>query len=389
MRVVELASSVLVAATGALLAEWGADVVAIESPEPRGEFGAAQPALRSPQLQRGKRSVRLDVRAAAGAAVLHELIARADVFVTDLTTGESDLQLDVDSLRRLNPDLIYARGSGRGPRGEETGRPATDYTSYWARGGLATTFQLIDRSLVDPASEPTANFGELPTAAMLAGGIAAAVFGRAMGAGPSVVDAALLGFAVYNLSMDVSSVAAGTGTSTGTALLPADRLAVLNPLTNFYRTQDGRFLNLCVLQERHFPKVCDRLGRSDLITDERFVTAADRTKNAGEFVKILDEIFATRTLTEWKELLAAEEWVWEPVQTIPELAVDPQVAANDYVTAFEDATAARVAGPVQFDVQPPALLRAPARGEHTEVVLREVGLDQDALDDLRRAGSIL
>jgi crotonobetainyl-CoA:carnitine CoA-transferase CaiB-like acyl-CoA transferase len=249
--------------------------------------------------------------------------------------------------------VIYARASALGCEGPEAERAAPGYTAHWSRGALATTFQLIDHSLTEPPREPVAGFGERPAAAILAGGIAAAIFRRAVSGEAAEVDLSLLGFAAFNLSMDVVSTAGGGATTTGTRLLPPDRFNVLNPFTNFYRTRDGRFIALCVLQERFFRDVCVTLGIPDVIDDVRFSTAAARVENARYLVPRLDEVFATRTLAEWAAYLADVEWVWEPVQTAAELLVDPQIVANGAVSRADGQVA--VAGPVQFDERPPEL----------------------------------
>jgi formyl-CoA transferase len=233
---------------------------------------------------------------------------------------------------------------------------------------------MVSSALGRPAEEPAQSFGELPTAGILAGGIAAAVFRRTIDGEGSVVDASLLGYAAFNLSMDVAAVSAGIGTLTGTPLLPPDRFSVANPLTNAFRTKDDRFLTLCVMQERLFPQVCADLGRDDMNSDDRFADPNQRRQHGPEIVQELDKTFATRTLAEWMTDLAGTEWVWEPVQTIDELMADPQVVANEYLRPLDNALPVVVSGPVQFDERSAPLTGAPSPGEHTEAVLAEVGL---------------
>ena len=379
ITVVEIASSAFVLATGALLADWGADVIKVDGVVGADAATAADEILWR-QLNRGKRSITLDVRTGAGENVLGRLIERADVFLTDLPPGAAgELGLDLAAVRARNPRLIYSRGTALGPRGPERDRAGSDYTSYWARGGLAATFQpMVGSSQSRPAEEPAQSFGDLPAAGILAGGIAAAVFRRTIDGEGAVVDASLLGYAAFNLSMDVSAVSAGIGTLTGTPLLPPDRLSVANPLTNAFRTKDGRFLTLCVMQERLFPQVCADLGRDDMSTEERFVDPNQRRQHGPEIVQELDKTFATRTLAEWMNDLADTEWVWEPVQTIDELMADPQVVANEYLRPLDDALPVVVSGPVQFDERSAPLRGAPSQGEHTEAVLAEVGLAPSA-----------
>jgi crotonobetainyl-CoA:carnitine CoA-transferase CaiB-like acyl-CoA transferase len=175
---------------------------------------------------------------------------------------------------------------------------------------------------------------------------------------------------------------------TGTIAIPSDRYNVVNPLTNFFRTKDGRFITLCVMQEGLAPQVCIDLGRDDLNSDERFATAEARRAHCPVFVRALDEAFATRTLAEWQVALADTQWVWEPVQNVDEVMADKQAIANEYLRSLDDDLPVLVAGPVQFDERPPPLRRPPTAGEHTDAVLVEIGLAADDLVELRRAGAV-
>jgi crotonobetainyl-CoA:carnitine CoA-transferase CaiB-like acyl-CoA transferase len=115
-------------------------------------------------------------------------------------------------------------------------------------------------------------------------------------------------------------------------------------------------------------------------------------ENKRACIDLLDQAFAMKTLAEWKEALADFEGVWAPVQTVREVANDPQVIANGYIRDVVDADGQAfklVAAPLQFDETPPELSRAPAHGEHTDEVLLELGLDMDQLLDLKMKGAIL
>ena len=374
IRVLEASCTPLGLSTGALLADWGADVVSLELRRGSLVLRPKEPRFAGPiaqHLNRGKRSVEIDL--IDGHGFLHALVAKADVFLTDVVGAvRRAWQIDVDSLRLKNSSLIYARATAVGPGGAEGECAGGDYTSYWTRGGLATTFQLADRSLVAPALAPAEGFGSYPTAAVLAGGVAAAVYRRSVTGESATVDASLLGFAIYHLSMDVASVASGEGAPASGSPPVLDRSAVRNALTNSYRTKDGRFITLCVLQERFYSRVCERLGCPDLVTDERFATGQARTANAGALVREFNAIFERKTLAEWQNTLRGAEWVWEVCQTITELIDDPQVAANQYLITVGGGTRV-VAGPVQFDESPSQPNPAPTSGQHTKDARAEIG----------------
>jgi crotonobetainyl-CoA:carnitine CoA-transferase CaiB-like acyl-CoA transferase len=172
-----------------------------------------------------------------------------------------------------------------------------------------------------------------------------------------------------------------------------DRTKMPNPLVKNYKTKDDRFLSLIMLEsDRFWADLVIKIGRPELADDPRFVDSVVRAQNCQECVITLDEIFAGRTLDEWKPILFEVEGVWAPVQTASELLEDPQVLANDYireVTSASGTTFHMVASPLQFNEQPPDLTRAPDHGEHTDQVLEELGLDMDAILDLKLKGAVL
>jgi crotonobetainyl-CoA:carnitine CoA-transferase CaiB-like acyl-CoA transferase len=141
--------------------------------------------------------------------------------------------------------------------------------------------------------------------------------------------------------------------------------------------------------DRYWGDFCRLIGRDDLADDPRFVDLAARRANAEACIAELDAEFARRTLAEWKELLGRFDAPWAPVQSVAELLTDPQVVANGYVgdVMGDDGPAyALPAVPVQFDEQPPPLRRAPEHGEHTEIVLTELGYSWDDISSLKDAG---
>jgi crotonobetainyl-CoA:carnitine CoA-transferase CaiB-like acyl-CoA transferase len=165
-----------------------------------------------------------------------------------------------------------------------------------------------------------------------------------------------------------------------------------NPLVGHYRTKDDRYVTLMLLQgDRFWPELCEHLGRTDLVDDERFVDGGARFANCGELVETLDEILASRTLDEWKEALAGMKGVWAPVQRAAELVDDPQVAANGYLSrvTLDGQEFDLVANPVQMDETPDALSPAPEHGQHTEEILLELGIDWDEIAEGKASGTIL
>jgi crotonobetainyl-CoA:carnitine CoA-transferase CaiB-like acyl-CoA transferase len=391
IRVVELAQWVFVPVAGALLADWGADVVHVERLEGDPYRGLATQGIGTDSggidlslalANRGKRSVALDVQHPEGIRVLHKMIEQADVFLTSLRPKAlRRLDLDADTLTERYPSLIYARGHGYGTKGPHADQAGYDASAFWSRGGPAYVLTPPDAEY--PVLQRGA-MGDRSGAMALAFGIAGALLKRTRTGAGSVVDVSLLATAMWMLSSDVLAALSG-----GSPQAPSGRGVPVNPLVGTYRTKDARHIQLVFLDaDRYWGDFCRLLGRDDLLVDPRFADLPARRANAAACQAVLDEEFEKRTLEEWKELLGRFDGPWAPVQSIPEVLEDPQVAANGYVGAVEvdGVTTYRLpAVPVQFDEQPPQLRRGPEHGEHTEAVLTELGLDWDDITGLKEA----
>jgi crotonobetainyl-CoA:carnitine CoA-transferase CaiB-like acyl-CoA transferase len=172
-----------------------------------------------------------------------------------------------------------------------------------------------------------------------------------------------------------------------------ERSSSPNPLVGNYRTSDGRFITLMMLQsDRFWPEFCTVIGRPDLITDPRFVDGASRFANREVCVATVDEVFVARTYEEWKAVLAGLSGAWAPVQMASELVDDPQVQANGYLARVERDDGRSydlVANPVQMDGVADRLLPAPEHGQHTEEILLELGLDWETIAAHKDTGAVL
>lgn len=398
IRVLEVAQWVFVPAASAILADWGADVIKVEHPvhgdAVRGLNQVGPKTLSSAHntqhANRGKRGIGLQLDTPEGLEILMELVAGCDVFLTNfLPTVRARLGIDVEDVRKRNPDIIYARGSGVGPRGDEREVGGYDYATFWGRAGVGLTFH--HPSLEFPVASNAA-FGDLISAPVLAGGIAAALLDRERTGRASIVDVSLLGVGSWIMAGDVITAALGHP-QPSVALTPHDEPR--NPLVNIYRTRGGRYITVVSLQsDRDWPEFCERIGLPELITDPRFSSSALRMEHRHECVALLDAAFAARTLDEWRVQLAGTRFVWEAMQTPGEVAADPQVVANDYIVPLDRAgdeslPPMLVTSPVQFDeTSPRNLHRAPEVGEHTEQVLLDLGYGWDDITRLKSKGVV-
>src|SRR5436190_8241923 len=337
IRVMELTQWAYVPSAGAILADWGATVLKVEHPvqgdpirglvssamTPTGAASAVDFMWEIPN--RGKRSIGVDLTTAGGRDLIYRLVKDCDVFLTSfLPPARQKLQLDVDDIRAHNPNIVYARGSGQGRRGPGGHKGGYGLGSYWSRGGPSASVTPTVQQY--PLGMPGGGFGDYTSGMALAGGIAAALVRRERAGEGAIVDGSLLGTAMWSMSPGiVSSLLFGPERPLPP---PSPRTQPVNPLVGVYRTKDDRFVNLVFLQsDRYWPDFCRGVGRPSLLDDLRFATAEARATHSEEFVALLDEIFAERTLDEWRDILDEAEGVWAPVQTVADVGHDRQAIA--------------------------------------------------------------
>ncbi|WP_063045180.1 CaiB/BaiF CoA transferase family protein [Nocardia pseudovaccinii] len=393
VRVVEVSAWMFAPSCGAILADWGADVLKIEMVEGgdpyRGYFATGTVAPAIELANHGKRSLAVDLRTSEGRGVLSKVLRDADVFVTSLLTeSRKRLRIDLDDIRADNPKIIYARATGQGTRGPDAEVGGFDLASAWARSGIANYLTLP--SAAQPVHQPGGT-GDCVGGISLAGAVAAALYKRERKGVPSEIDTSLLHAGLWMFAV-VLNMEANRGVG-GVDMTRGSRTAVPNPLVNSYRTKDDRWIWLVVLQpDPHWRSFCEHIGRPELAADERFATFEARAGNRGECIRELDEAFASATLDEWRERLATFSGVWSVCQTVPEVLSDPQVIANGYLSSIDGhgVEARSVTPPVQFDRAPLGpVAAAPAHGQQTEEVLLEHGYSWDDIAALKDLGAIL
>jgi len=398
IRVVELGLFALVPSAAAVLAEWGADVIKVEHPvhgDPvRGlaawgiKPGTGGFSYMWEVCNRGKRSIGVDVATAEGREIVLSLAERADVFLTSfLPSARQKLGIDVEDVTARNPTIIYGRGSGQGPKGDEADAGGFDGAAFWYRCGIGSAAMPAGGD--EPIALPGPGFGDVQTGMHLAGGIAAALWRRERTGRGAVVDASLLGAGLWAMQGSLAGVAVA-----GTSELPKrPRAEVTNPLVIAYPTADGRFVALMMLgSDRYWPGLCAAIGRPDLVADPRFAAARDRAAHSAECVAELDTVFSARPLDHWRAVLATQDGPWAVVAHAAEAIGDAQARVNGYVQDVDYGDGRllpMVAAPVQFDEAVPALRPAPEHGAHTEEVLLELGLDWDDISRLKASGAVL
>lgn len=396
IRILEVASHVFVPIAGGVLSEWGAEVIKIEHPETGDPYrGLLTAGLRKSydgidasfqMTNRGKQSVAVDLKNPQGRELVYRLARECDVFLTNFRPdARRRLQIECEDIRKHNPAIIYARGSGYGVRGPDAQRGGYDAAAYWSRAGFGAAFTPPGAEY--PVMQRPA-FGDVVGGQTIAGAIAAALYKRATTGEPSVIDVSLLAMGMWQLQPDIVYAKLNEGQPPQ----QHDRKATWNPLSGTYRTRDGRFIILVMLDaDRYWADFCEVVGLAELIGDPRFADMDARKDNARACIEIIDAVFATRDYADWCRILTQAKGVWSPFQTPHELHDDPQVAANGYLADVEMAngsTLTLVTSPVQFDEQPNAPRRAPEHGEHTEAALLDLGLSWEEIAGLKDAGAI-
>lgn len=389
IKVVEIGAWVAGPACGGILADWGADVIKIEPPD--GDpfrslewlYDNGNPPFDLDN--RGKRSVTLDLSQPDGIDLAHRLLADADVFVSNVRPGGLErMGLDYGALAARYPRLIYASVTGYSLRGPERDRHAYDIGAFWSRAGIAAALTPQGSDL----PYQRGGMGDHMTAMAVAGGVAAALFHREKTGEGQLVESSLLRLGSYLLGWD-HNVTAMTGADTE----PSTRKGPPNPLINCYRCADGKWLWMLGLEgDRHWPNTVAALERPEWEHDERFSEIEARLANSTVLTAMIDEVMATKARAEWGAHFDAHNVWWSPVQTTLEMRSDPQaVAAGCWVEVPtpNGGTVEMVASPVDFSATPWQVREpVPVLGQHTELVLAEMGVDWDRIAELKEAGVI-
>jgi crotonobetainyl-CoA:carnitine CoA-transferase CaiB-like acyl-CoA transferase len=400
VKMVEVAQFTFTPAAGAVLADWGADVIKVEhavtGDAQRGfkaglggvAEGSFHPIMEHPN--RGKRSIGLALEHPAAYDVLMELVRDADIFLINfLPDARQRLELEVEDIRKANPKIIYARGSGHGQRGDDAVKGGYDGSTFWCRTGSAWSATASDAPRV--TNQPAGAYGDSIGGMTIAGGIAGALFWRERTGEPSVVDVSLMSVGAWMMGLGINN-AMLTGSVMQPPPLSAPMNVAVNPTIGMFKTSDDRWINFTMLQPgRYFADVCKHMGLEHLLADERFQTAEGLMEHADIAGAEVAKAFSEKPYAYWVEHLKTMEGQWAPVQNPLEVAADPQMEANGYVLPVVDADGKDrrlIASPVQFDETPPTLTRGPQFAEHTDDILRELGKTEEEIIQLKIDGAV-
>lgn len=365
----------------AMLGGWGAEIIKMETREggdpARGSRQARGVSAILPgghtvhheMYNRNKKSITIDLRKPEGKEIVYRLVEKSDIFVQNRRPGAAKrMGLDYETLSKYNPRLIYATGSGFGLKGPEASMLAMDFLGI-ARSGV----MFIARGQDKPPEVFGVGTADQIGAIFLAYGIMTALVTRErLGVGQEV-DVSHLGSMIALEELGVT-----TTLLTGGVFPEQLREKANNPLWNCYQCKDGTWLALGHFQpDPYWPGLCRVLGLEHLEKAPKFQDFAVREQNREELIRILDEVFATKTRQEWMQILGREDLIYSVVNTFNDLAEDPQVIANEYVEDFDHEVLGKVKMvglPVKLSKTPGVATRtrAPELGEHTEQILLDI-----------------
>ncbi len=390
LKVIEMATYVAAPAAGAMLRDWGAEVIKVEPlngcPMRRFFEGMKSnvPIEGNPIFtldNRGKKGISINTSDEKGAKIVRELIKDADIFLTNVRPKSLvSAKLDHEELHKINPQLIYCSLTGYGLDGEEKNRPGFDVAAYWSRSGMA---HLTQRKGEEPLPIRTAS-GDHITAISTVSGILAAVYERTQTGKGKVVETSLLRTGIYSVSSDMAlQLKFGRVPST------KKRDEQINPIFNFFKTKDDRWICLSPRAggDYDLPKVVRALGKEDWLKNEKFNTNQARRENAKEFIEEMDKAFSQLTMAEWGEKLDAQDLIWSPVQNLSEVSKDKQAIASGAFSEVEDQDCnenySTVSSPVKFhnsDDGPKG--PAPKLGQDNFEVLKDLGINEKEINNL-------
>jgi crotonobetainyl-CoA:carnitine CoA-transferase CaiB-like acyl-CoA transferase len=362
LRILEIGSGPAAAFAGMVLAENGAEVVKVE--RPAGSRDRARPG--HVVWHRGKKSVTLDLESADGRSALDDVLAGADAVVIALSPAtRGRLGLDGDALHARFPALVVATIDGWGPGGPLSHLPGTDGVLAAATGRMATTNGYRPGPIFTPV--PIASFG----AAMLTveAVLAALLEVRRSGHGQHVGTSLLQALSTYDMT-------SGHGNRTSTPPAPGKVFGVMHVPFMTAPTADGRFIQMCSRQKRHFENWMQALELDELLTAPDLPHIPDlfpSEERLDEVVDLVRERMRSRTADDWMALFATRDIGADPFLTAPEYLVSPQCLANDRSKTVVDPAVGvtRQVGPLAAMSETPSVIGAPAPalGAHTDEVL--------------------
>jgi formyl-CoA transferase len=372
-----------------MLGDFGAKVIKIEPPSGdgyRGLVGRYPVPYHWLLTSRNKESLALDLSKDSGQALLHQVIAKADVMTTNFMRSQLErYQLTYPTLKAINPRLVFGHITGYGDEGPEADRRAFDVTGWWARSGMMEFVRDPDQTPLMPAP----GMGDHSTATALFGAIMSGLYKRERTGEGCHVSTSLAANGVWANGMALQGLAAGNDLAEH-----RQQAGWVNPLSAAYGCADGSYLVLTMINTaREYPQLCAALGHPEWLQDERFSDIRQAMRNRGDLQQMISDAFAQIDYAEAARRLDDEGITYSKVQTMSEVLVDPQLRAAGIVIETGDTQ-----GDYELTISSPinmvgevkkAPQRAPDIGANSLSVLRELDFAEDYIQSLIGAGIVV
>ncbi len=370
-----------------LLADMGADVVKIETPTIGDDTRKAAPFYNGESayfmsVNRGKKSMTLNLKATEGKEILRKMIQRGDIFIENNRPGVMErLGFDYKTVAEINPGIIYASISGFGQSGPYKDKGAYDLVVQCLGGSMSITG--------NPGEEPVRvgySIGDIAAGMFAIAGILGALHVRDKTGKGQYLDIAMLDSQVAILENAIVRYS-----TTGQIPQPlGTRHPSFTPF-QLYMATDGYFA-VCVVNDKQFKTLCEVLDLEQLIDDASFISSAQRTKNNKELNDILEVKFKSKQKDKWMELLEKVGIPCGIVNNIRDVIESPQVKARNMIVEVEHPVAGKVkiaGNPIKATLTPPSVQGpAPTLGQDTENVLKEIGYAPEEINRLRTKGIV-
>jgi len=399
IKVLEIANWVAAPSACSMLADLGAEVVKIEHPETGDPVRSIEVTpdgiitkytddenTSFEQLNRGKKSIGINLAHKSGQLIVQKLAAEVDILVTNLVPErQGKYKLRYEDVQETNPKLIYVTLTGYGVKGEEKDRLGFDYAAFWARSGIMSS---IGNS-VGPPAQQRPGMGDQVTSLSLTTAIGLALFDREKTGKGQKIECSLLQTGLWVLGLDFAAAKKHKA--------PVKRHShntANNPLSNYYKTKNEKWIQLVMFDsDRFWPGFCKAMDIQNLGEPSNHHTASGRKENSEALIKDLQEKFASQPIEFWGDRLDQENCIWAPIQTLDEVIVDPQIEANEYTSIIKDSHENSVEVlniPIKFNgasINP--LIGAPVLGQDTETKLLEIGFSWEDISKFKDQGAII
>jgi formyl-CoA transferase len=390
LKVIDCGSYIAGPAAATVMSDFGAEVIKIEplTGDPyrtRNQPPKIESAPINPHWlvdSRNKKSLALDLASPEGIETLCRIVAGADVFITNYPPNvRKKLGLTYESISSQNPRLIYASFTGFGESGSEANKPGFDATVWWARTGMMDLVRAGDAA---PVRLPQ-GMGDHCSAMGFYSAIVTALYRRERTGQGAHVGSSLLANGVWANACSIQTTLCGE---------EVERQSLREesgvPWRNIYRCLDGKWILLSIVHDESKWRVFKTALNSAVLNDPKYRTVADRKAQAQALTAALDDVFATKSLQEWRVILDAHGVVFGQVASLADVTEDPQISAARAFVPTEDGSVLTISSPFWIDGEEKVVPKAPPEiGQHADEILQSSGFSGDNIRKLRNEGIIV